>query len=944
MNDEKIKYFYSKNDNPNKVNFKRKDSKQTKVILLLKDYFQKHNLLTKDKFDEFLKFIDLKTIWKTKQEQIYLWSSLITYSKSKTSINYESALKGIMELFKSDDDEKKSNNLKDNYSMEDINKTFDKYLKSLNGNQEYLYNIEFINYIFFDKNSTIINNNYIDNIISEIKSKYRFITINEKEIKAYFNCFKSKNISKDLINNVNVLIENLIDQRRNSYSIIFNDSGNNSRSISFSTSANDTNSNKSNNKSSELFDKLLSLDKIILDIIESLNYFTKNNNLINSIKKYIQNYLYLTKNNIYNNLKILIENENKRKTSDSKISIQNEENNNNIIDNNNNINNINYNSKTIEVGMQKSKCLLKKDKKELKPEKSYTNIINIKNKKINSNKNIINSIEFEDNNNDNNINDTNDNNDNIENDNIDNDNDNDNNKSNNIINDDISDENNLKKALLYKKVKHNRNKTDMQGILYSKKLKKNISHANLIKITQKQDIPFNISNKTKNLSRNNCCYLTENKTAMTQRDDDSNSFNEGSIEDLNGFTFSENGNLLLQTENMGNLENIDEDNIIEKGTPTLNPFSSIDCDYYYENYYNENNNNEKNQKKEKHKLSRCQNPNNFTFGKDDNNNENAIKINISGDIDSGIPNYMNNNSFTPLSNQNNKKFIKMGYYDFKYLYKNNNIKKLFSQNNDKMNPIKFLSDEIYIIPSIGLKKQKSILVMSESYLYLLKANSKLTFISKTNNKLIKSVSISSRNCNLILFTFEKASDIIIETYRRMEILKFIKDVLNEKKIKINISHNSAIIKKYGENDSTNLKKAKIITYSPNFENAQKFGILYKYHEYFFSAKFTEKLVVLCCLGLIYFEENERIPKAIIPIIGTSIKSLTVKGVQGSETYYCFQLKTINDEIHIFGSQTKIEIFDWIREFLLFKKKYLSKLKEIEPSLEFHEKNKFYKQK
>ena len=57
------------------------------------------------------------------------------------------------------------------------------------------------------------------------------------------------------------------------------------------------------------------------------------------------------------------------------------------------------------------------------------------------------------------------------------------------------------------------------------------------------------------------------------------------------------------------------------------------------------------------------------------------------------------------------------------------------------------------------------------------------------------------------------------------------------------------------------------------------GILYKYQENFFSASFHERLVVLCCLGLMYFEENEKCPKVIIPIIGTTIKSLTIKGVE-----------------------------------------------------------------
>jgi len=72
----------------------------------------------------------------------------------------------------------------------------------------------------------------------------------------------------------------------------------------------------------------------------------------------------------------------------------------------------------------------------------------------------------------------------------------------------------------------------------------------LIKINQIQDLYFNLSNKTKNLNRNNYYYFTENKTAMTQKDEDSNTFNEGSKEDqyANSFYFNWLWILLLNLE------------------------------------------------------------------------------------------------------------------------------------------------------------------------------------------------------------------------------------------------------------------------------------------------------------------------------------------------------------------------------------------------------------
>ena len=201
MKVNKNKYNSSNNDitkNYPPKSFKRKDSKQTKVVLLIKEYFTTNNEITRNKFDDFLKFIELKSIWCTEKEQDVLWDSIIE-KKNKTSIDYETALKGILELFK-DDDDTKHNNSNDNYSLEDNNEAIDKYLKSFSGNQEYLYNIEFINFIYLDKDkdNININNNDIYNIVNDIKSKYKFITLSDKEIKNYFHCFNFS-FKKDLI-------------------------------------------------------------------------------------------------------------------------------------------------------------------------------------------------------------------------------------------------------------------------------------------------------------------------------------------------------------------------------------------------------------------------------------------------------------------------------------------------------------------------------------------------------------------------------------------------------------------------------------------------------------------------------------------------------------------------------------------------------------------------
>ena len=77
-------------------------------------------------------FIKLKTIWNKKEEQNILWNSILSYSTNKKSINYDAVFKGIMDLFKEDEDEIK-NKISNNISKEEINDTFDKYIRGLNG-------------------------------------------------------------------------------------------------------------------------------------------------------------------------------------------------------------------------------------------------------------------------------------------------------------------------------------------------------------------------------------------------------------------------------------------------------------------------------------------------------------------------------------------------------------------------------------------------------------------------------------------------------------------------------------------------------------------------------------------------------------------------------------------------------------------------------------------
>lgn len=113
--------------------------------------------------------------------------------------------------------------------------------------------------------------------------------------------------------------------------------------------------------------------------------------------------------------------------------------------------------------------------------------------------------------------------------------------------------------------------------------------------------------------------------------------------------------------------------------------------------------------------------------------------------------------------------------------------------------------------------------------------------------------------------------------------------------------------------------------APNFENAQKLGYLFKLSGGFFT-KFNEKLVVLTNVGLLYFDDPNKPPKKLIPILGSEIQKIEEKKYKRK---HCFEIKTLNGECYVFGTKTEEELDSWVTEFKVFKKGYQKKMKNID---------------
>ena len=130
-------------------------------------------------------------------------------------------------------------------------------------------------------------------------------------------------------------------------------------------------------------------------------------------------------------------------------------------------------------------------------------------------------------------------------------------------------------------------------------------------------------------------------------------------------------------------------------------------------------------------------------------------------------------------------------------------------------------------------------------------NEQINFIKKKKESLKKQIEIN----DYLIKTF----DIIIETYQRIEMLRFLQTMIDKEiiteDITISASNYFFLNKKNGKQEKISTIKNSTFAITPNFENSQKIGVLLKYKEGFFSSYFQEKLIVLCSIGLIFFDDD-----------------------------------------------------------------------------------------
>ena len=937
--------FEIKNKILNKI-----ESKENITRIKIKDYFNINKNLIKSNYDNFLKYISLEQICTTDRKKKLLWNKMAMYSLDKNSIDYEAAICGMSDFFEEEEKnnisevnnklsnkdndwildidlkslKKNNNNLQ---KVKNINNDIDEFINDIKDKKELLYGIRFINELYFNNlKETDIEKDFENNnnrnlikinkniIINEIKEKYKFINIPNDILQKYFNFISKENKNKNeiivensFIKYIDKNIKNIIIDYKNTIKNNIHINSNNFNNINWDD----------NNIISKKIDYLSLLDDNIVNCIKIIIDFNNNKNLLELTKEFIENYIIELKNTIYQEIK------SKENKYEQKLIALNK----NIFGDNKYIEeenkklkkqienlikeNLSLSNELEEITLKKENDIIKKENiYKNKEEYISPNKVNINNFQKNKNKIIIPTL-------------------------------------------------NLKEQINYNKENKiiiNEPKIDY----YNYNLKNNASSGkskmNIIKSPNKLlqtgtnsfndicndeltnshvEFSMNLNNITDQFLLDTTRLITEGeeinnndeKMVNNKNNEKENKYN--STKYINKKKESKIGNYLYsdasskssnskdeeKEENLENYDNYENYNIVNLGQYKIHK-------YKYNNHLTDRN----------IRYTDFQNNNYFNLSDNNsfNNNYNKSQIFYSPNI--------NNNQWKKKGKFSNEdifygymnKAIK-DFYDFKYLSHKHKIQKLFSQYKEKLIYDQFLSDEInaYFLNS---KKKKCILLITYQSFYFLKSSESLNCFLRLNNKFLESITVSSKNFNLLLLSFNEGTDIIIETFQRIEILRFLQNIIDKKKfskeLKISSSNNFFLHKKNRTLEKVSTIKNKLFLITPNFENAQKFGVLLKYKETIFSASFQEKLIVLCSIGLMYFDENSNSPKDIIPIVGTTIKFIVV---QVNKKIYCLKLKTIDEGVYIFGSLQKREIFDWLKELAHYKKVYHMKMKQINPN-------------
>lgn len=280
--------------------------------------------------------------------------------------------------------------------------------------------------------------------------------------------------------------------------------------------------------------------------------------------------------------------------------------------------------------------------------------------------------------------------------------------------------------------------------------------------------------------------------------------------------------------------------------------------------------------------------------------------------------------------------------DYLNCHERKNVLADLKANNESKFGGECLSDFIFFYDK-KLRKKRMCLLVTYKHVYVYDYRKwKIIFMNELNN--LTAMSIATRNCTLVSLHFSSGPDIVIENYRRVEIIVYCAQMMKAAGIELcklvirkNFwkSGNSQSSKKGGaskpEDDAPlkdvpmkDLEKAKkhmeVGFLQETIRNSKKTGFMRIYQHGFFSNSFSEYYFILSDLGLVSFKKyGDKHAHKFIPILGGTVKKVP-SSVYNKE--FVFAVKFADDET-VFQAASKVEEEDWIKQISTLQEKCLT---------------------
>lgn len=195
--------------------------------------------------------------------------------------------------------------------------------------------------------------------------------------------------------------------------------------------------------------------------------------------------------------------------------------------------------------------------------------------------------------------------------------------------------------------------------------------------------------------------------------------------------------------------------------------------------------------------------------------------------------------------------------DYLNLENNNEIVKMLTQRHDGISKGICLSDHIYIYDSKA-RRLRQMILLTKKRIYLI--GDKMDHLITYEFSDLEEVTISIKDFNLFIFKFTNQPILLLDSYRRIDIILYIVQMIKLLDMKMFqvVSLRSFKLKKRKNNpiDLDKVRQASMMLpiYGETFSHAKKTGFmkLERKGGIFSSTKFKEYYFILSNLGLIYF--------------------------------------------------------------------------------------------